>query len=181
MEGHADLHPVHSFQQGRTEDHRPRVQTKVISGFPSAKCFRPGQGIHTVFIMKSVPEGFFHQTTTQRQSGIYETDPPSSLSFPNSNHLGYNEPKMSRSNLKQIVLSLRRWAEINMQHSQAGWASALLSLLCLNITFNGHLPPESIWGSSFVIKAQQEHCKGVGCFYLIREVQAFLSEAKFSV
>lgn len=38
----------------------------------------------------------------------------------------------------------KKVSEINMQHSQADWASALHSLWCLIITFKTHLPPQPV-------------------------------------
>ena len=94
--------------------------------------------------MQNVPEGFFHQTIAQRQSGIYETDPPSSLSYPRIQITwSTTSPKCQDKSEADRSLT-KKVSEINMQHSQAGWASALHSLLCLNVTFNGHLLPQSI-------------------------------------
>ena len=112
------------FQRQISRLQTPRINQRILSadtrqyhGFRQQNIFlRQVQGIHTVFITQNVPEEFSHQTTAQRQSDIYETDLPSSLSYFRFKSPGVQQAKMSRSNLEQIILLQGMWQRLNIQH-----------------------------------------------------------------
>ena len=83
--------------------------------------------------MQNVPEGFFHQTTAQRQSGIYETDPPSSLSYPRIQITWSTTSQKVKIISKVDHYFTRKVTETKYIAGQAELVSSLHSLLCLMI------------------------------------------------
>jgi len=145
MEGHAVFHPVRSFQQGRIEDHRPLAQTKVISGCSVSKVFFVQDKASILFLLcrMSLKDFSIKLQLKDNQAFMRQTLLVVYL-IPEFKSPGVQRAQNVKIKSEADRSLTKKVSEINMQHSQAGWASALHSLLCLNVTFNGHLPPQSI-------------------------------------
>ena len=129
-----------------------RGNTKVF--IISRMFFHKGQVPHTVFIMHRVPEGAFRPSYCSKQSNIHEAD------LPASSFILFKSPEVLQPK-GQIVSGAdfsftRKVTMIKYAVYQTEWASALHSLLCLNITFKDS-PTSSVGPLClFCYKAQRD-------------------------
>ena len=115
--------------------------------------FHEGQVSHTVFIMCRVPQGVFYPSYSSKQSNIHEAD-LSASSFIWIKSPGVLQPKGQIISGADLSFT-RKVTKIRYTVNQAEWVSALHSLLCLNVTFKIHLPPQSVL-CLFCYKAQKD-------------------------
>ena len=100
--------------------------------------------------MRRVLEGISRPNYSSKQSNTHEADLPAS-SFILFKSPGVLQPKGQIVSGADLSFT-RKVTMIKYTVYQAEWASALHSLLCLNVAFKIHLPPQSVLCVSSAIK-----------------------------